>query len=711
MKQKKLFGIMLCFLCLSFCACQTLQEDTGTTPATAPIERVEQEGTPTTVPTEAAELSVELTEEPTVEPTLEPAATLTSTPMPTDIPTLVPTNTPVPTKEPTATPSPTPTVEDILAAVPDLEIGRAFTLGLVPVEMMCNYDSIATEKELVELIGKAVEKMDSLKLAEWQELSSAATEKETIRQEAAIALYIAACLFDEIPMANVDCDERVDWSRWIEDGVYADWSVGVSLSNIFQKYGYETDYKLYNPYKDYFEGDYSLGLNYTFMTGSRHSQNLIFDQDEEGQGMNFMDPLTRGDLILAVVRWYDSYDAPVEYVAPTDEKAFECTITEEQIANAAEVPACSAQEFPQYVGVGDFTKSSYLGTSGGNKVQEYCEGDIKHLSESGYNYLRVMLSFSTLSAPDFPSDDEAYINLRELEDIDELVGWGMKYGVHITVTMASPPGRYMDGAWSWEAYNLEGTADTAETPYTEEDWKNIANCFNMFAKRYANIPADYLSFELFNEGVGYNVELQMSHWKPIIDDIRTVTPDRMLIMSVDDHEAVEFVAAFAKEGVVISYHSYNPRGFVYFQQNSGNEDASIPAPTWPYTDEDGVTWNAELIYESYIKPIHDIAIANNVGFIVGEVGLCNSPRANLISQEDALEYGKEMVDMFKNHGIAYSHFNYMSDMGFARQYNPNLPSREGEVMTPVTYTFDDYEYSFYVDQDLMDVWAGTNVEN
>ena len=148
------------------------------------------------------------------------------------------------------------------------------------------------------------------------------------------------------------------------------------------------------------------------------------------------------------------------------------------------------------------------------------------------------------------------------------------------------------------------------------------------------------------------------------------------------------------------------REFVFFQQNSGNEDTTIPAPTWPYTDENGVTWNAELIYETYIKPIHDIAIANNVGFIVGEVGLCNSPRANLISQEDALEYGKEMVAMFKNHGIAYSHFNYMSDMGFARQYNPNLPSREGEVMTPVTYTFDDYEYSFYVDQELMDVWAG-----
>lgn len=597
------------------------------------------------------------------------------------------------------------TIEKLLSEVPDPEIRRAFDLGLVPQEMLCDYDSIATEKELVDLIGKAIEKKDASKLAEWQELSSAATDAETIRQEAAIALYMAACLFDEIPMSNVDCDERVDWNRWMEDGTHVDWSRGVSLSTIFQEYGDKTDYKLYNPYKDYFEGDYSFGINYTFMTGSRHSQNLIFDQDEEGQGMNFIDPLTRGDLILAVVRWYDSYDAPAEYVAPTDEKAFECTITEEQIANAAEVPACSAQNFPQYVGVGDFTKTTYLGPSGGNKVLEYCEGDIKHLKESGYNYLRVVLSFSTLSAPDFPQDDVAYINLRELEDLDELVGWCMEYGLHTTITMMSPPKRYMDGSWSWEAWNLEAAADTAETPYTEDDWKNIGDCFHMLAKRYEQIPADYLSFKLVSEAVGYDVELQMSHWKPIIDDIRTVTPDRVLMMSTDNHEEIDLVTAFAKEGVVVSYHSYNPREFVYFQ-NTGNEDTSIPAPTWPYTDENGVTWNAELIYENYIKPIHEIALENNVGFIVGEVGLCNSPRANLISQEDAIEYGKEMVAMFKNHGIAYSHFNYMSDMGFARQYNPNLPSREGEVMTPVTYTFDDYEYSFYVDQELMDIWAG-----
>ena len=666
--KKSLLGIIVCFLCLSFCACQTQQEDTGTMLTTAPTERVKQESTPTITPTEK------------VEPTA------TSTPMPTS--------------------TPTPTVEEILAAVPDLEIGRAFTLGLVPMEMMCNYDSIATERELVDLIANAVEKKDASKFAEWKELSSAATDKETIRQEAAIALYIAACLFDEIPMANVDCDERVDWSRWIEDGVYADWSVGVSLSRIFQKYGYETDYKLYNSYKDYFEGDYSLGLNYTFMTGSRHSQNLIFDQDEEGQGMNFMDPLTRGDLILAVVRWYDSYDAPAEYVAPTDEKAFECVITEEQIANAAEVPACSVQEFPQYHGLGDSTKTTYLGPSGGNKVLEFCEGDIKHLKETGYNYLRVMLSFSTLSAPDFPQDDVAYINLRELEDIDELVGWCMEYGVHVTITMASPPKRYMDGSWSWEAWNLEAAADTAETPYTEDDWKNIADCFHMLAKRYEQIPADYLSFELFNEGVGYNPELQMSHWKPIIDDIRTVTPNRVLMISVDNHEEIEFVTLFAKENVVIAYHSYNPRGFVYFQNADGSEDTSIPAPTWPYTDENGVTWNAELIYESYIKPIHTVAVENNVGFIINEVGLCNSPRVNPSSQEDALEYGREMVDMLETHGIAYSYYNYMSDMCFARQYNPNMPSREGEVMTAVTYTFDDYEYHFYVDQELMDVWAG-----
>lgn len=598
-------------------------------------------------------------------------------------------------------------IEKILSEVPNPEIGRAYRLGIVPKELLCDYESIVTERELVELIGNAVEKLDASKLEEWKKISSAATNQETLRQEAAIALYMAALLFEEIPAGNCSSDGRVDWNRWLEDGVYYRWDYGEWGSNIFRKYITEV-YPLYNQYKDYMEGEYTNGILYTFLTASRHSQNLVFDLDEEGQGMNFMDKLTREDLILAVVRWYDSYSLPAEYVAPTDERAFECTITKEQIANAAAVPACSAQEFPQYVGVGDFTKSSYLGTSGSDKVQEYCEADMKHLAANGYNYLRVMLSFNTLSAPEFPYPSDEYINLRELEDLDELIGWGMEYGLHITVTMASPTTEavYKDSGWSWEAYLSEGAGDTAETPFSEENWKNIADCFNMFAKRYADIPADYLSFELFNEGVGYNPELQVSNWKPIIDNIRSVTPDRVIMISVDNHEEIELVTRFAQEGVVISYHSYNPRGFVYFQQNDGNEDTSIPAPTWPYTDEDGVTWNAELIYETYIKPIHEIALENNVGFIIGEVGMCNSARANPITEEDTLEYGKEMVAMFKNHGIAYSHYNYASDMGFVCQFTADFTGRVGETLKQVTYQFDDYEYAFYVDQELMDVWAG-----
>ena len=107
-RKSKLFAIMLC-LCFALCACQTPQGDSPATPTNQPTEAV------------------------------------------------------APIPKPTATPEPVVeevSIEKILSEVPDPEIGRAYRLGLVPKEMLCDYDSIATERELVDLIGNAVEKLD-----------------------------------------------------------------------------------------------------------------------------------------------------------------------------------------------------------------------------------------------------------------------------------------------------------------------------------------------------------------------------------------------------------------------------------------------------------------------------------------------------------------------------------------------------------------------
>jgi hypothetical protein len=35
-----------------------------------------------------------------------------------------------------------------------------------------------------------------------------------------------------------------------------------------------------------------------------------------------------------------------------------------------------------------------------------------------------------------------------------------------------------------------------------------------------------------------------------------------------------------------------------------------------------------------------------------------------------------------------------------------MPGRDGETMTYVEYEFEDYKTSFYVDKELLDIWAG-----
>ena len=70
MQKKKILGIIICFLCLVLCACQTPQEDTGTTPI--PTESVAPESTPNIAPTEAVAPDAKPSEEPTSVPKISP---------------------------------------------------------------------------------------------------------------------------------------------------------------------------------------------------------------------------------------------------------------------------------------------------------------------------------------------------------------------------------------------------------------------------------------------------------------------------------------------------------------------------------------------------------------------------------------------------------------------------------------------------------------
>ncbi|NCB63888.1 MAG: hypothetical protein EOM52_09825, partial [Clostridia bacterium] len=411
-----------------------------------------------------------------------------------------------------------------LPAGVDPEVGRAIKLGLVPAALQADYGKTATEKELCTLVGNAVVKLDSSKLTAWNAFCTAATDGPTLRQEAAVALYLAATLFTPTPQGNTgDTTHYLDWEGyWFTD---VNGGYGGNGTKIFARYDNCEDYTYLDAFNYPSKGALpSMAMAYGLEIASRHSHNLALEIKADGSGSRYKDPLTREEAILAAVRWYDSWDPTPVYVTPEDARATESTITAAQIESAADILPVTSKKLPAWKGAGIGTKGWAGTTGGGNGVQEFYEADFKFMADNGINFTRVSLGFTTLGAPDYPKGD-AFVNLRELEDLDQLIAWGLKYGVHVQITMCSPPKRYEPGReWTWDNIWAEVGVDGKDA-YTDTEWSDVAACWKMLALRYHDISKDYLDFELGSEWHPQDLDAFMGHWNPIIDSIRAISPD------------------------------------------------------------------------------------------------------------------------------------------------------------------------------------------
>lgn len=73
---------------------------------------------------------------------------------------------------------------------------------------------------------------------------------------------------------------------------------------------------------------------------------------------------------------------------------------------------------------------------------------------------RLFLGFSTLRFPDYPKDPRK-TSTRELEDLDQLVAWCIKYDIHLQISMVNLPTRIEYTYWH-------------DNYPTQEEWKLMA---------------------------------------------------------------------------------------------------------------------------------------------------------------------------------------------------------------------------------------------
>jgi len=281
------------------------------------------------------------------------------------------------------------------------------------------------------------------------------------------------------------------------------------------------------------------------------------------------------------------------------------------------------------------------------------EDDYRWIAELGFDFVRLPMMYTL-----WVDDDPFKVKEDVLARIDEAVGFGEKYGLHICLNFHTAPGYRCSRGW--------------EDPFGLNLWKDArgleAFCFHweLFTKRYRGIPSERLSFNLVNEPPRPSDEgmTRMDHERvvrTVVGSIRAIDPTRLILADEVDElngsmpELIDLAIGQACRG-------YVPGAISHYKATWGrNQD--YPEPTWPSTSDTGDYWDRARL-EEYYAPWAAL-IREGVGVFCGECGCFNkTPHAVFLA------WFEDMLQILKSHGVGYALWTFRGSFGildFGRQ--------------------------------------------
>lgn len=222
--------------------------------------------------------------------------------------------------------------------------------------------------------------------------------------------------------------------------------------------------------------------------------------------------------------------------------------------------------------------------------QYWYEGLIEIIAQEGFNCARCMYSLTYLGK----NGDPELISENALAELDALVSWGLKYNVHIMLSVSGAPDCWGDP----EKEDVMRTPAIFDDPHCSELYFKY---MTMLAKRYANIPAKALSIELVAEPVfnardwDNTAEIEYAEkLLPTVEAIREAAPERIIIANDVGHKTAW---PLAEAGCALSLHAhmFHPTtGWLQEHEIQGSIKYPIPLmPTYWDAKNGALTLNKE----------------------------------------------------------------------------------------------------------------------
>lgn len=283
----------------------------------------------------------------------------------------------------------------------------------------------------------------------------------------------------------------------------------------------------------------------------------------------------------------------------------------------------------------------------GRSLGYFCEEDFKMISNFGFNYVRLPLSYRVWSSADNPYK----IDEEKIRPLDDAISYGIKYGLHVCICLHRIPGFCVN--------------NDEEEPYSfwyDDEALNAAKYqWCEITKRYKHIPSKDLSFNIVNEPK-HDIPTSIISLRmyAVAQSIREISPDRLIVFDGAHNGSMPPMECFhiGMENCIYSCRGYSPGHLTHYGIDWVPDKTT---PKWPNDYQTmgdvRINWNREKIDE-YFDMWSALSNVYNRGVICGEFGCYNNT-----PHEATLAWFEDMLQSLKEHNIGYALWNFRGPFG------------------------------------------------
>lgn len=349
-----------------------------------------------------------------------------------------------------------------------------------------------------------------------------------------------------------------------------------------------------------------------------------------------------------------------DYVSRNDKRVIKNTISGKTKEKAKRFAKADYQSLPKWHGT--HLDNWYTIGWGGAARRNPCftEPLIKEVASEGFNFVRVTMDTRIVYSQNmFDETGQEFkgngkkVNLNALKNLDDLITWCVKYGIHVCLDVHNTPGGYMLGGDEEASRELLFKEGSKEQKLFFDFWKLIT-------ERYKDVSTNALSYDLYNEPPFFATdEMWTKLMKKTINLIHDVDSTRLLFVDMLRYGKTPCYGLVG-EKIVQTSHMYDPDEFSH---SNYELDSSIQMGA---SYKPGV-YDREKYYpiiENRIKEIVDFRKETGTTVMVQEFGCtCYSYMDSIVTYlDDILTLLDENDINWSAYGYDNEQFGYVSVM-------------------------------------------------